>query len=85
MRKFFQPPFSFVDGFRHVHPTATGQFTYWSQRARNRPRNRGLRIDYALLSGGLITSDALVDVQHLVALEGSDHCPVLLTLRLDRL
>ena len=75
----------FVDGFRSVHPDASGQYTYWSQRARNRPRNRGLRIDYFLLSPSMAASDALVDVQHLQDLEGSDHCPILMTLRLDRL
>lgn len=74
---------SFVDGFRSVHPQANGQYTYWSQRARNRPRNRGLRLDYFLLSSNLLASSALVDVQHLTHLEGSDHCPIVTTLRLD--
>ena len=62
MRETLEPQGGMVDGFRHVHPNAQGQFTYWSQRARNRPRNRGLRIDYALVSAGLATSGALVDV-----------------------
>ena len=85
MREMLAPAGGMVDGFRHVHANADGQFTYWSQRARNRPRNRGLRIDYALVSAGLVASGALVDVQHLQHLEGSDHCPVVMTLRLDRL
>ena len=37
------------DGFRQAHPDASGQFTFWSQRAQGRPRNRGLRLDYFLL------------------------------------
>lgn len=85
MRQYARPPHNMADGFRAVHPEAKGQFTYWSQRARNRGRNRGLRLDYALISGGLLAAGALVDVQHLHELEGSDHCPIVLTLRLDRL
>ena len=75
----------FVDAFRAAHPHAAGQYSYWSQRARNRPRNRGLRLDYFLLSAPLVAAEALVDVQILTGLEGSDHAPVLMTLRLDRL
>eukprot|EP00966_Prymnesium_polylepis_P223057 5159568-Prymnesium_polylepis.1 len=41
------------DAYREVHPAAAGQYTYWSQRARNRPRNRGLRIDYFLVGGAM--------------------------------
>lgn len=39
-----------ADAFRHLHPQATGAFSYWSVRASGRPVNRGLRLDYALLS-----------------------------------
>ena len=35
----------FVDTFRHFPPEASGWYTYWSQRAGNRPVNKGLRID----------------------------------------
>ena len=72
-----------VDAFRRVHPHASGQYTYWSQRARNRPRNRGLRLDYFLLSAGL--APALRDVQHLQQQLGSDHCPVVMELDLHAL
>ena len=85
MREYARSPHNMADGFRAVHPHAKGQFTYWSQRARNRGRNRGLRIDYALVSSGLLAAGALVDVQHLQELEGSDHCPIIMTLRLDKL
>ena len=71
----------FRDAFRLVHPSAEGQFTFWSQRARARPRNRGLRLDYFLVCDAVAHGPgALVDVQHLHELEGSDHCPILLTL-----
>jgi len=43
----------FVDAFRHCHPDATGVFSYWSQRARARRTNRGLRLDYFLCSPSL--------------------------------
>jgi exodeoxyribonuclease III len=82
-RAYTKPPLQLVDGFRQAHPDAHGQFTYWSQRARNRPRNRGLRLDYFLLTSGL--ASALIDVQHLQLLTGSDHCPVLMQLDLARL
>ena len=81
-RSHLAPPLSLLDAFRTVHPQAKGQYTYWSQRARNRPRNRGLRLDYFLLSAGL--SGAVHDVQHLHGLHGSDHCPVLFQMDLAR-
>ena len=76
-------PAGLLDGFRRLHPAAGGQYTYWSQRARNRPRNRGLRLDYFLLSSPMLSS--LVDCQILPELHGSDHCPVVMTLRMDEL
>jgi len=49
----------FHDGFRQKHPDARGAFTYWSIRAGNRPRNRGLRLDYVVVSSGLVASRQL--------------------------
>lgn len=79
----------FRDGFRYVHPEATGAFTYWSVRARNRPQNRGLRLDYFVVSedvapdshgqrsGAEETRGVLLDdVFHLADLSTGDHCPV---------
>lgn len=69
----------FVDGFAHVHPEALGAFTYWSVRAKNRPRNRGLRLDYAVVSQSLVQNGsmpALADVFHLPDMSNGDHCPV---------
>nr|QDO16326.1 DNA-(apurinic or apyrimidinic site) lyase [Lingulodinium polyedra] len=75
----------FVDGFAHLHPEAKGAFTYWSVRARNRAPNRGLRLDYALVSKGAVAGKGskvrLVDAFHLPAFApGGDHCPVGATL-----
>lgn len=85
MRRYAEAPLFMTDAFRSCHPHATGQYTYWSQRARNRPRNRGLRLDYFLLSSSVMAADALRDVQHRHELEGSDHCPVVVELELGRL
>ena len=83
-RRFLAPPLAMADAFRTAWPHAAGQYTYWSQRARNRPVNRGLRIDYFLLPPALPPA-ALVDCQHLQHLAGSDHAPVLLELDLAQL
>ena len=79
-----------VDAYRHCHPHAQGRFSYWSQRAKSRPMNRGLRLDYFLVSpglvdegaassGGLRVSDCFIhDDDTFAAL--SDHCAVGLSL-----
>ena len=72
---------SMRDTFRLRHGEARGQYTYWSQRSRARPRNRGLRIDYFLVPQAM-PAEAVVDVQILQDLPGSDHCPLLLELNL---
>jgi len=73
----------FVDGFTQMHPEALGAFTYWSIRAGNRPKNRGLRLDYAVASRSLLSElekvgegPTLVDVFHLPEMSKGDHCPV---------
>lgn len=76
----------FVDTFRHVHGAkATGVFSYWSQRARNRPVNRGLRLDYFLASPAGVAGGAVVDAFVLDHVQGSDHCPVGIDVRVDGL
>jgi exodeoxyribonuclease-3/AP endonuclease-1 len=80
----------FVDGFANMHPEAIGAFTYWSVRAGNRPKNRGLRLDYAVASSSLLAAAgepgagaaALVDVFHLPDMSQGDHCPVGALLRI---
>jgi len=71
----------FKDGFALRHPEALGAFTYWSVRAGNRKSNRGLRLDYVLVSEGMAAESAvegpvLLDTFHLPALAQGDHCPV---------
>lgn len=69
----------FTDVFRHLHPTATGAYSWWSQRSPTiREQNKGWRIDYICVSEQLtaIANEAtiLADVKH------SDHCPVMVNL-----
>ena len=70
----------FVDTFRHFHPGETGQYTWWSYRIHARARNVGWRIDYHCTDPeflpALRTSVIRPEVQ------GSDHCPVEITLEL---
>ena len=48
-----------VDSFRSQHPDATGIFSYYSQRiAANRDANKGLRLDYVLVTSGLLSDEA---------------------------
>ena len=65
----------FTDSFRHLHPDATGMYSWWSMRFRARERNAGWRIDYFLVSSRLADKIEKAEI-----LMGSDHCPVLLEL-----
>lgn len=69
----------FTDTFRHLHPDATGMYSWWSMRFRARERNAGWRIDYFLVSNRLAPQVQRADI--LMDVMGSDHCPV--TLELD--
>ncbi|MEI8280093.1 MAG: exodeoxyribonuclease III [Bacteroidota bacterium] len=75
MDKFFDN--GFVDTFRHFN-TEPHNYSWWSQRAASRERNKGWRIDYVNVSEALKPSlkKAMImpDVKH------SDHCPVFLEL-----
>ncbi|CAE7725506.1 ARP [Symbiodinium pilosum] len=68
-----------VDAFRWLNPEAAGMYTYWSRRHRLRPVNKGLRLDYFLLSRFIAegtTQVTLQDCRILSKYGGSDHCPV---------
>jgi len=63
-----------VDSWRSLHGQDTlGHFTYWSVRARNRGTNRGLRLDYTLVSEGTKIEDAFTLPDFAPA---GDHCPI---------
>lgn len=70
----------FVDTFRHVHGPDKQQFTWWSQRSGARKKNLGWRIDYIFVGKSLakkITAAKILD-----KVPGSDHCPIVLELKL---
>jgi exodeoxyribonuclease III len=86
----------YVDAFRRLHPDVKGHYSYWSQRANNRPSNKGLRLDYFVCDRSFFPDDddkasdddddagackAVVrDSYILHDVLGSDHCPVVLEL-----
>ncbi len=68
-----------VDVFRKLNPYTNNSYTAWQYRTRARGRNRGMRLDYALVSDDMI--DAVDDVRILDNVTGSDHCPVVIDLK----
>ncbi len=64
----------YVDTFRHFHPDAAEQYTWWSVATRARERNVGWRIDYFFVAAEALSRvrDAFI----LPEVMGSDHCPV---------
>ncbi len=62
-----------IDTFRHLHPD-TVAYSWWSLRTNAREKNIGWRLDYFLISKRL--EDRLVSAFILPEVEGSDHCPV---------
>lgn len=67
----------FTDTFRMINQSPN-QYTYWDQRFRARDRNVGWRIDYFFVSDDLKphVKDAFICPE----IQGSDHCPLGLTL-----
>lgn len=64
----------FVDTFRHFHPEARDQYTWWSFRGGARGKNVGWRIDYFGVSDYFISRVQSSTIHPEVM--GSDHCPV---------
>ena len=67
----------FTDTFRYLYPEEV-KYSWWSYRFQARQKNAGWRIDYFVISDRLRPhlSDALIHTD----IQGSDHCPVSLTL-----
>ncbi len=69
----------YVDTFRHFN-AEPGHYSWWSYRFKARSKDIGWRLDYFFVSDNLLKSLAgafiLKDVQ------GSDHCPVGITLKI---
>ena len=67
----------FVDAFRVIYPEKE-QYTWWTYIGNARARNVGWRLDYFLVSEGLM--DQVRDVVIHDDVMGSDHCPVTLVI-----
>lgn len=70
----------FLDAFRVLYPDREGCYTWWSNRLNRRTVDRGWRLDYFFISERLRNN--LVDVRLHPEIEGSDHCPVELIIKL---
>lgn len=68
----------FVDIFRKLNPEKI-MYTWWDQRFKARDRNIGWRIDYFVVDDK--TVDLVEDTDIWNEFYGSDHCPVVLTLK----
>jgi len=69
----------FIDSYRTLYPDTTGAYSFWTYMANARARNIGWRIDYFVLSTRF--KDRLLDSFMLSDVMGSDHCPLVLTLK----
>jgi exodeoxyribonuclease-3 len=63
----------FVDAYRALYPERV-QYTWWTYRMNARQRNIGWRLDFFMLSEGLMSR--VKDVMIHEEIIGSDHCPV---------
>jgi exodeoxyribonuclease III len=68
----------FIDAFRQLHPEKV-QYSWWSFRSGARARNVGWRLDYFLVTKGVM--EKVEDVIIHDDVMGSDHCPVSLILK----
>lgn len=68
----------FVDAYRALYPDKV-EYTWWTYRTNARARNIGWRLDYFLVSEGLMKWVEDVEIHSEVM--GSDHCPVSLILK----
>jgi len=66
------------DTFRIFHEEP-GHYTWWDQKTGSRARNLGWRIDYFFVSDEL--RDRVTTAGIMPHVQGSDHCPITLTLR----
>ncbi|MDR0473852.1 MAG: exodeoxyribonuclease III [Treponema sp.] len=70
----------FIDTFRHFHPDERNHYTWWSYRMNSRERNVGWRIDYHCVDPAFLP--ALKSACIRPEVQGSDHCPVEISLNL---
>lgn len=68
----------FIDVYRHFHPSAKNQYTYWDMKTFARDRNVGWRIDYFFVSKDVLPEVKRVAIHDMIM--GSDHCPISMVL-----
>ncbi|CAL1539903.1 unnamed protein product [Lymnaea stagnalis] len=71
----------FSDVFRYLHPDQANAYTNWYTTNDHRQTNYGRRLDYILVDTELAGFATKCEIQPEV--EGSDHCPVVLTLECE--
>jgi exodeoxyribonuclease-3 len=75
----------YTDTFRMFNQE-TGNYTWWDMKTRAKERNVGWRLDYFFVSSGLkgkVTGAFILDnVKSVIGEDGSDHCPVGITLKI---
>lgn len=70
---------NWVDVFRTRYPDAVS-YTWWQMQSRARERNIGWRIDYFVVDKPLYAK--VSDMRHLNDHQGSDHCPIVLEIKI---
>ncbi|GAA5922733.1 DNA-(apurinic or apyrimidinic site) lyase APN2 [Sporobolomyces koalae] len=76
LKEFTGPGGVMIDTTRVAHPDRIGMFTCWNTKIDARPSNYGTRLDYILVTPGLLPWIKDADIQRDIV--GSDHCPVYL-------
>lgn len=69
-------PMGFVDAFRQINQEAD-QYTWWSNRGQAYAKNVGWRIDYQVITKGLVDKLRTVDIYR--DTKFSDHAPLVIT------
>ncbi|AXH14607.1 exodeoxyribonuclease III [Malaciobacter mytili] len=70
----------YIDTFRYINGDEPHNYSWWSYRANARTNNVGWRIDYFYVSEDL--KDNINDAYILNEYMGSDHCPIVLEIKL---
>ncbi|KAI0342965.1 DNase I-like protein [Trametopsis cervina] len=72
--KWLHPQGPMVDVVRRAWPDRKAMYTCWNTKIQARETNYGTRIDYILVTEGMLKWIKHADIQQ--SLKGSDHCPI---------
>jgi exodeoxyribonuclease-3 len=70
----------YIDIFRAFYPDKKDQYTWWTYRSNCREKNIGWRLDYFFVSKNFLSK--INSIEHQTNVLGSDHCPIVLDLKL---